>query len=696
MGALLDTVSDAVAPKMPTNADFGTDGRWKGPNPYKDLKFDTPENMRASITQGEPTPSGGLYDTIASAVNSPPQPGSNGRYPPAPEAPVRPSAAAIDEMMPGSEARTAARVAANQVTGVGSSILGGWKALGVLARGGSLADAANEVDRTAQEGTYVPPAASHAATVLEYNPANVLGRVANRAGEVTTDVTGSPAVGAAVNTGLQAAPLALIRRAPESARVAPKVVGSGSIADVKPAITAVEPNTVPTIGEIPVEPPQFAEAAPAAEPGKSLPASEQQRRVQTLRSIGMNDTDMRQSAVSGDPKASATDFQQSKVINPAGDFVRSVLDNERQALTNHGEQIVRDTGGTLGLDSQALEARGHTILAPLEGFKQWVTDQTKGLYAEARAKAQGQPVALNQFQDVLGTDSKFANTDTIELRKGINARMKELGMIDKEGQFLPATVDQAENLRQYVNEEWSPKSNTRIRELKNALDTDVTTAAGEDTFKKARALHATKMAIFEDPKGISSILDSEGINRKVPVEKVADTIAALPNAQFAHIVNTLKTVPAELQPQAQAALAEIKAHIANRVLDAGSKRVGQWGARDVAAQLNKNAAKLPLIFEPEELAQFRNLNDAGQILAKDQSYPGAAVQEHNLVRRGAMGAVRSGFAAGGAAAGGLIGMPVQGAAIGDMVGGAVTGRMAESAALKAAQGRMVKLADFPK
>ena len=57
---------------------------------------------------------------------------------------------------------------------------------------------------------------------------------------------------------------------------------------------------------------------------------------------------------------------------------------------------------------------------------------------------------------------------------------------------------------------------------------------------------------------------------------------------------------------------------------------------------------------------------------------------------------RSGFAAGGAAVGGLVGMPGAGAAAGDMLGGVVTGKMSESAALKAAQGRMVKLADFPK
>jgi hypothetical protein len=67
-------------------------------------------------------------------------------------------------------------------------------------------------------------------------------------------------------------------------------------------------------------------------------------------------------------------------------------------------------------------------------------------------------------------------------------------MLDKDGNPLPATVEQAEKLRQYINEEWSPKSNGRIRELKNALDEDVASMAGEDIYKKARALHAMKEA----------------------------------------------------------------------------------------------------------------------------------------------------------------------------------------------------------
>jgi hypothetical protein len=46
----------------------------------------------------------------------------------------------------------------------------------------------------------------------------------------------------------------------------------------------------------------------------------------------------------------------------------------------------------------------------------------------------------------------------------------------------------------------------------------------------------------------------EGINRAVPVEKIADSLTGMPVDQFSHIVKTLRDAPPELQPQAQAAL----------------------------------------------------------------------------------------------------------------------------------------------
>lgn len=619
-------------------------------------------------------------------------------------------------------AETAAptEVGLNLVTGMASAVAGGWRGLAKIAAGGSLEEAAHAVTDTVEAGTYQPRSTIGKAITgtLEspMNPLNWPGMAANWAGEKVTDIgtklgaspEAAAAAGAAVNTGLNAGAMAIpfLGKKGRPVEVAPAQTSEAAEAGkprVKgPAAVSVESGESPQIatGKIRVKgpaatsvetstPPKFAETPTVAPEGSTLAPAVQASRREVLKRVGVENA--RKSAIEGDSKAASTDYQTSKLDNAAGNFMRSTLDTEREALTNYANRLTRDTGGSIGVDGQALEARGHTILSPLEGFKNWFENQTNNLYKETRERAKDTPVELKSFQDILGTDSKFANTDTIELRKGIQARMKELGVIDEEGKVRPMTVQQAENLRQYIGEEWSPKSNGRIKELKNAIDSDVTQFAGEDLFRKARALHAMKESIFSDPKGISSILDSEGINRKVPIEKIADSITALPNAQFEHIVNTLRNVPPELKPQAQAALSEIKAQFLNRMTDTARSRAGQWGARDVSAYLNKNAAKLNRIFSKEEMAKINDLNEAGHILRVDSSYPGAAAQGHNLLRRGVMAGVRGSSAAGGA----LVGGPI-GAVVGEAIGSKAAEKIGEAAALRSAQKRVVRLSEFPR
>jgi hypothetical protein len=131
-------------------------------------------------------------------------------------------------------------------------------------------------------------------------------------------------------------------------------------------------------------------------------------------------------------------------------------------------------------------------------------------------------------------------------------------------------------------------------------------------------------------------------------------------------------------------------------METGNKTAGQWNAKGTSAYLNKNSAKLAQVFDEAEMAKIKDLNDAGHILRTEQSYPGAAVQEHNLVKRGAMGAIRAGSAAAGGAVGAVVGAPGIGAAVGDFIGGGAAARFSEAQALKKAQKQSVKLSDFPR
>lgn len=434
--------------------------------------------------------------------------------------------------------------------------------------------------------------------------------------------------------------------------------------------------------------PGFSGASPrpnaAAAPEGPLPAAEQARRAQVLSDIGIQDA--RRSVITGDRKSGATDFQTSKLDSPAGRLLASKFDEERAALENTADAAVRETGGTIGTDQSALYGRGNTIIGPLDSLKQWFDDRAGALYRAADEQSQGVPTALDRFRSVLADDSEMTNSDRVHLRSAVNAYAKKLGIASEDG-GLAGNAQQAETLRKFLGENWSPANGKFVGKLKDALDEDVMSAAGGDLYGQARQMWALRKQTLDNPNGIAKLMDAsgpEGINRAVPVEKIPDALAGMPVKQFGHVVDTLKNLPPELADQGQTALAEIKAQFANKVLDAGRSIKGQWNQKAVRAYLANNSERMQQVFTPEEMGKFRTLLDAGDILATDQSYPGAAAQKHNLLRTGTMHAIRTGSTSAGAALGGPIG-----AAVGAAVGEKAAGALGDTAALRAAQKRLV-------
>lgn len=440
----------------------------------------------------------------------------------------------------------------------------------------------------------------------------------------------------------------------------------------------------------PQTPPTFSESAPAAPTGTKLQAAEQVRRQAILERVGVPET--RNSAIEGDAQAASNEYQESKLTSPNGARMKAVIDGERAALENHADRIVQETGGTPGsaVDESTRVERGNTIISPLDALKQHFDQATKELYQAADQRANGQPIDMPSVHKIIGgSASQFLGTvEGKQLLQGVKARMGDLGMLD-DGEAQPANVQAAERLRQYLNDNWTPRTSRLIGSLKDAIDDDVTKSAGQDIYGQARAMRSLRARTLDDPNGIAKLMDSsgpEGVNRAVPTEKIADAVTTMPVAQLQHVLTTLKEVPDELQPQAQAAIAEIKAHMAAKVADAGKSTQSLWNAKGVTQTLTKNSARMQALFTPEEMAKFGDLNDAGNILKKDQSYPGAAVQEHNLVRSGAMHGIRTGATATGAAIGGPVG-----AAIGGFVGDKAATKLTERAMLKNAESRIRRL-----
>ena len=415
--------------------------------------------------------------------------------------------------------------------------------------------------------------------------------------------------------------------------------------------------------------------APAADPSTLPIASEaeQAARAQTLRNIGLQEA--RESAITGNTKETGTDFQTGKLDGSAGDRMTGVIDKERGALQGYAGQLADATGGTRGMDQADLYNRGSVMAKPVEQLADHFDAKIKEAYAATDAKTQGMPLDIPATDSFLKSEraSFLGTVEGKQLREGVLARMRDLGMMNEDGAVQPATVKQAEQLRQYLGDQWTPRTSRLIGKMKGALDEDVTRAAGGDIYANARATRALRSTLLDDPTGIAKLAppdDRLGINRAVPLEQIPDYVTKLPVDQFGHVVNVLRDVPAEVQPAASAALNEIRSHFANSAEKAGNSTQGMWNTKGANEFLNKNQLRMAHVFSPEEMGRFKTLADAGNILRMDRTYPGSAAQGHNLAMRGVLKAghlvSKVGFT------GGLVaGHGVEAGATGHVVAGAV-------------------------
>lgn len=601
--------------------------------------------------------------------------------------------------------------ASRMVRGVGANILGGYEGIRVLANGGSAADAQAAVRVTVERGTGSPdtPGGEKIESAMQspYNPLNWLGLVAAKAGQATLDVTGSPALATAVDTGLNVAPMLWLRGGNRPMSM-PKVAANETVREttVLPAkaeaagiplgdVGKTEPPLTQNAHATQTEPAMAPKAAAVTQAPKQaalplvdlsaltdttpvhggLPKAAHPDRVSVLERIGL--TRARNSAIEGDALNGATDFQLSKFSEePIGRAAAEQFTAEKSALKSHAEGIAQKTGGIVGMDEGALIARGTGIADALTGLKNYFRNATRALYAEADAKLGAQAFGVPEgFAKIINTESEFAGKSTNQsLGNGIKAYLREQGIMDKDGAIRHVTVKEVEGIKQYINSQYSHETAGLSGKIKAALDNDVFANAGADVYSSGRQMHAQYMRTLGDPKGVSSIIDVDPrnpMNRAVALEKIPDTVTKMSNAQYDHLLKTLREMPQELQPLAQKAISEIQAQWAEKLLQRGLGTTpdAMWNAPKVTNEIKLNSEKITNAFKdkPRLLADIKDLQEAGNILRVQMGYPGAAAQAANATKRGAManlmrpigastgGALGSIFGPAGAGAGALAG-----------------------------------------
>jgi len=381
----------------------------------------------------------------------------------------------------------------------------------------------------------------------------------------------------------------------------------------------------PTRADSEFKPVEYAE--------NGLPLDEQFARAKAMQRVLGEDHAADLAALEGKGKERATNYQASKSDTPLGNYLAERFKDEQKRLQTFADQQAQKTGGIVGLDESAKYKRGEAILDPLKKLEDYFDKETNKIYKERDTQAATIPVEANNILNILNDESlTLANTETIGLSNIAKARMRQLKMIDKDGNLLPTDAKTAENFRKFLNENYDRKNANLHRALKAAVDEDV--LANLDTnspiYKDARSLVELRKNTLDNPKGISAILDESGpnnINRKVDKEKISQNIANMSVEQFTHVIDTLKNMPPELQVAGGQALANIKSQFASNIAALADK------PKQLTKFMNDNREVMPRLFNAEEMNNFRDLHNVAHILKTDTGYPGAAVQKLNLEQK---------------------------------------------------------------
>jgi len=435
----------------------------------------------------------------------------------------------------------------------------------------------------------------------------------------------------------------------------------------------------------------------------SLPVDEQMARAKTLSRVMGPDFQADMAAIQGKGKERATNYATSNTDTSVGNYLKDKFTDEQNRLSRYMDDRIKETGGTAGLDESSVYKRGNVILKPLQDLETYFDNATADIYKQRDAIAKEVPVTADNILSKLNDRTLVEISDPAErLAKTAKVKMQQLGMIDDAGNLLPTDAYHAELFRKWLNQNWSREANQLHKALKGAVDDDV--IANLDTnsplYKDARALVELRKNTLDNPKGISNILDAEGpkgINRKVQIEKIAQNIADMPVEQFTHVVDTLKNVPADLQPSATKALSEIKAQFANQL---AAKKT----PKQITDFMNANSEVMNRLFTPDEMGKLRDYHNASHILATDTGYKGAAVQKINVEKK--LGTkvgeqlLQKGAAAGAEFVTGGAGMGVPAVVTHEVIGSRLAKReakrqaKAEEKALQATQQRFVPLGDL--
>lgn len=534
--------------------------------------------------------------------------------------------------------------AVSPVTGLmeaGTQFTTGAVAAPVAGWAGILQGAYNAVDPNA--GTSAADRVRQVQEALTYQPRTESGQVisgvanypleklaqgADWAGGKATDITGRPAVGAAVNTAIQFAP-ALAFKGVQALRG--RKAGPVSVTDT-PAQAAeayVRANTSLDWNAIPAGIKQTLEgiAQDATQLSRLDPAAlERQVRLQSLsRPVPATQGQLTRDIVQlrNEGNVAATE---------AGKPIRDIHVQQNRALLDNLEILKGKTGGTAATPEQAgqvIQGAARANLAAQEA-------KVKALYKKADASgetAQAVDVSpilslIEQVPDV----TRYGWVKTWLNKTGVTRAATEVrdpltNQITKPAAPPTMSIRNLERLRQDAQAELTSadgKARFYAGQLVQAIDS-VTEGAGGKLYQEARAARKEQAMRFQEPRGVARLVEDR--SRTDPATALEDTWR---KTVIGGSIEDLRTVKRELLTTKQGVQAwrEMRTQTAQHIINEATKSVTRYedGSPNITPASMERAIKtvgrdkLMEIMGPKLVAELDNIMEATRI-AKTEPPP---------------------------------------------------------------------------
>jgi len=183
----------------------------------------------------------------------------------------------------------------------------------------------------------------------------------------------------------------------------------------------------------------------------------------------------------------AGEFQTQQELAKTQTPVREALETQEGLLTDRFNEKVKGTGG------QPVTS-GSTVTDTVTNRSITLDNQISDLYTQARETAAGEKNVRLERTGKLLKDLAPGDRAAGGNIRAIAGDLQAKGVMDDNFKIVGRIdVTTAEDVRQLANELFDPQKpfgNQKLREIKQALDDDVLSVAGEDVFKQARKAKA--------------------------------------------------------------------------------------------------------------------------------------------------------------------------------------------------------------